>query len=130
MSESEKPGRRLRFTLVVRDEKDDPSILDMVSVAAEDGSRGTKIFIATPIIEQTGNPAERHSPVSEELEDAARHAIEEVLAKVSVPADPHFGPAKWAERLSKLWAVIRTAQAAGVRIRITPTEPFPSIEGA
>ncbi len=132
MNDPDCPGRRLKITLVLRDEKDDPSILDIVRRAIEDGLRTTASgTLTTPKAE----PPERHSPVGEKLEDAAREAIEEALAKVieqfqTAGKEPSFDSAKWAEQLSKVWAVIRKGKAAGVDLHITPSETPPPAFGA
>jgi hypothetical protein len=136
MSKSEQSGRRLKLTLVVRDEKDDPSILDIVRIAGEDGLRTPAIGPATPAQEEPkeqNQQPERHSPVDEKLETAAREAIGESLAKVieqfqATGQEPKFDPAKWAEQLSKVWAVIHKAKAAGVQLHITPAESLPPPE--
>src|SRR4051812_25314389 len=104
MSDSEQPRRRLKITLVPRDEKDDPSILDIVRVALEDGLRAPVINTTTPPPAQSSEQPERHSPVGENLEDAARAAVEEALEKVmerfrAEGKEPKFDPAKWIEQL-------------------------------
>lgn len=133
MDDPDRPGRRLKVTLVVRDETDDPSILDIVRVAFEDGLRTPTIGSA---VSEAGSP-ERHSPLlNETLEDQAREQIEEALAKVieqfqAAGKEPKFEPAKWAAQLSKVWAVIHKAKAAGVQLHVsTPGESPPPAEGA
>ena len=135
MSESEQSGRRLKITLVPRDEKDDPSILDIVRVALEDGLRAPAANTATHTPAQPSEQPERHSPVDEKLETAAREAIEEALEKVmerfrAEGKEPKFDPAKWAEQLSKVWEVIQKAKAAGVQLHVTPPEPTAPAEGS
>jgi hypothetical protein len=135
MNDSDCPGRRLKVTLVVRDEKDDPSILDIVRVAVEDGLRTPAIGSAAAEQPEPSKPPEHHPPVDEKLETAAREAVEEALAKVieqfqATGQEPSFDPAKWAEQLSKVWAVVRKAKAAGVDIRVTPGDPPPAAEGS
>jgi hypothetical protein len=138
MSESEHSGRNLKLTLVVRDEKDDPSILDIVRVAFEDGLRAPTIGTAPTMQEEpkgSGEQPERHSPVDEKLESDAREAVEKTLDEVmqqfqAAGKEPKFDPAKWAEQLSKVRAVIRKAKAAGVQLHITPTDPAPPAEGS
>src|SRR5687767_3383696 len=99
MSDSAQHDRRLRITLVPRDEKDDSSILDIVRVALEDGLR-TPVISTTTTPSQPSEQPERHSPVDEKLETAAREAIEEALEKVmerfrAEGKEPKFDPAKW-----------------------------------
>lgn len=133
MSNSEQIGRRLKFTLVVRDEKDDPSILDIVCVAVEDGQR-TPMVGSTPA--QQSKPirlTERHSPIDEKLETDAREAVEEALAKVieqfqAAGKEPSFSPDKWIAQLSKVWSIIQKAKVAGVELRVTTTDPTASSE--
>lgn len=134
MSESEQSGRRLKITLVPRDEKDDQSILDIVRVAIEDGLRTPAVGTATSAQEQSSEQPERHS-VGENLEDRAREQIEEALAKVierfqATGKEPAFDPVVWAEQLSKLWNVVARAKAAGVQLHITPPELPPPVEGS
>jgi|GEM_PF-4335080 len=132
MSNSEQSDRRLKVTLVLRDEKDDPSILDIVRVAIEDGLRpavGTAAVTPTEPKEPSTSP-ERHSPLGENLETAACKSVEEALENVikrfqTAGKEPAFDPAKWAEQLSKVWAVIRKAKAAGVPLSIGPNEALP-----
>src|SRR5262249_31552388 len=84
---------------------------------------------------QPSEQPERHSPVDEKLESDAREAVEEALAKVierfqAAGQEPKFDPAKWAEQLSKLWAVVRKAKAAGVQLRVTPADSAAPAEGS
>lgn len=134
MSESERSGRRIKITLVPRDEKDDQSILDIVRVALEDGLRASAVSTTASTPKQSSEQPERHSPVGEKLESNAREAIEEALAKVierfqASGQEPKFEPAKWNEQLSKVWAVVQKAKAAGVQLRVAPPEPPPPVEG-
>ncbi len=125
MHDPNRSGRRLKVTLVLRDEKDDASILDIVRQAP---------VMGTPSAQETPKTSpECHPPVDESLETAAREAVEEGLAKVieefrAAGKAPSFDPAKWAEQLSKVWAAVRKAKAAGVELHITPHEP-PPVEG-
>ena len=41
-----------------------------------------------------------------------------------------IGPTKWIEQLSKVWAVIQKAKAAGVQLHVTPPEPTAPAEGS
>jgi hypothetical protein len=125
MNDSDQPTRRLKLTLVVRDETDDTSILNSVLRAIEDGLRAPTERTVTSA---SHDPLEHHSPIDEQLETAAREAIEEALAKVierfQPPGkEPAFDPAKWVEQLSEVWAVIHKAKAAGVQLHVAPPEP-------
>jgi hypothetical protein len=129
MDDSNPPGRRLKLTLVVRDEKDDHSILDIVRVALEDGLRSPAIGSPTSTQEKPSEPPDivERNPVGEMLETAAREVVEEALAKVierfqAVGEEPSFGPANWAKHLSQLWAVADKAKAAGVQLHVTIPE--------
>ena len=122
-------SRRLKVKLIVRDEKDDPSILDIVRVALEDGLRTPTIDTTTSAQEPVSEQPERHSPVDENLETAAREAIEEGLAKVverfqTEGKEPAFTPAKLAEQLTKVWGVVQKVKASGVQLRVVPNEPL------
>ncbi|HEV3386786.1 MAG TPA: hypothetical protein VG097_18360 [Gemmata sp.] len=135
MSTPDRSGRRIRCRLVLRDEKDDPSILDIVRQAIKDGLSAPASVTPTPLQEEPSKPEERHSPVDEKLETAAREAIEEALAKVigefqATGKEPSFDPAKWTEQLSKVWAIIHRAKAASVDLQITPSDSNPPIEGS
>ncbi len=135
MNEPEQPGRRFKVTLVVRDEKDDPSILDIVRVAIEDGLRTPAVGTTTSTQEQPNEQSERHSPVDEKLETAAREAVEQALDDVieqfkAAGKEPKFDPATWVEKLSKVWAVIHKAKAAGVQLRVVPDDSAPPAEGS
>jgi hypothetical protein len=134
MSTPDRTGRRIRCRLVLRDVKDDPSILDIVRKAIEDGLRVPTSVGSTSPQREPSEPEERHSPVDEELETVAREAIEESLAKVieefqAMGKEPSFDPAEWATQLSKVWAVIRKAKAASIDLQITPSPLSPPPEG-
>lgn len=135
MPDEDRPGRRLKFTLVVRDEKDDPSILDIVRRAIEDGLSTPALGATLPAKIEPASEPERHHPVDEKLETAAREAVEEALAKVieefeATGQEPKFDPTKWSEQLSRLWAVIRKGKEAGVELRLEPSDSPPPAEDA
>jgi hypothetical protein len=135
MSTPDRFGRRIRCRLVLRDEKDDPSILDIVRQGIKDGLSAPATLTPTPLHGDPSKPEDRHSPVDEKLETAAREAIEEALAKVieefqATGKMPSFDPSKWTEQLSKVWAIIRKAKAASVDLQITPSDTSPPIEGS
>ena len=119
-SEANTQRKRLKFTLVVREDKDDPSILDIVRVAIEDGIRtpatGT-IAVATdpPVSSQA---PQRRIAHRDDLATEAREAIEKALAGVPTPTDPKFDPATWAAQLSKVWQVLQAGTAKGVKLTI------------
>ncbi|MBY0457053.1 MAG: hypothetical protein K2V38_06935 [Gemmataceae bacterium] len=136
VSDIDPPERRIELTLVVRDETDDPSILNIVRVAFEDGLRGPMIgggpVPTEPPPEPPPEPTEPLERVSntqlDELATRAREGVEEALAKVierfeEKGQEPKFDPANWAEKLSRVWAVIARAKAAGLQLELIPDDP-------
>jgi hypothetical protein len=127
MSDPDRPDRRLEFTLVARElEKVDPSILDAVRVAIEDGLRAATISAAPSAPEQSPDPPERHA-LDENLETQARKQIENALDEVmrrfeQAGGEPKFDVARWVEQLLKVWTVIAKAKAAGVKLTIAPAD--------
>ncbi|QEL14215.1 hypothetical protein [Limnoglobus roseus] len=131
MSDTSRPGRRLKVTLIPRNEADDESILRIVRQALEDGQRtpaiGTAVLAPSLVTEVE---SVRRSPISEKIEENAREAIEDALGKVAEQAEktgqpPKFDPAKWVEQLSKVWQVIRQSQEAGVKLTVAKEDPSP-----
>ncbi len=126
-SESNAQGKRLKFTLVVREDKDDPSILDIVRVAIEDGIRISKfdsIAVATEPPASSQAP-QRRIPYRDDLATEAREAIEKTLAGVPTPTDPKFDPAKWAAQLSKVWQVLQAGTAKGKKLTVKTDDITP-----
>jgi hypothetical protein len=127
MTHPDRSNRRLKLTLVPRDESDDPSILDIVRQAVEDGLRNSVLGTVVSPKDVSDAPPAPHQPLGEHLETAAREAVERSLAKVieefqAAGKEPAFDPAKWAVQLSKVWAVVQKAKAAGVDLHISPDD--------
>ena len=116
-------GRRLKFTLVLRDESDDSSIVDIVRVALEDGLRATTDFTLVTQFGSTSSP--RRIAHRDDLATDAREAIEKALAEIPTPTNPKFDPAKWAEQLSKVWQVLRAGTAKGVKLKVKTDRDIP-----
>lgn len=134
MSDPDRPGRRIRFTLGVRDETDDPSILNVVCRAIEDGLRPPPVVVSTfpaSLAPALPSASEARFSLHENLETEAREAVEEALERVievfrAKGQEPTFDPAKWTEQLSRLWAVIACGKASGVVLKVEPPDPPPS----
>lgn len=126
-TESNTQGKRLKFTLVVREDKDDPSILDIVRVAIEDGIRspttGTTAVATEPRV--SSQAPLRRIAHRDDLATEAREAIEKALAGVPTPTDPKFDPAKWVEQLSKVWQVLQVGTVKGVKLTVKTDDITP-----
>ena len=113
----------MKFTLVLRDESDDSSIVDIVRVALEDGLRATTDFTLVTQFGSTSSP--RRIAHRDDLATDAREAIEKALAEIPTPTNPKFDPAKWAEQLSKVWQVLRAGTAKGVKLKVKTDRDIP-----
>jgi hypothetical protein len=128
MSDPNRPDRRLKFTLAVRDDNDDPSILDIVYRAVEDGLR-TPFTETSPAPPETSEPV-RHGTLNEQLEDQAREEVERALAKVieefeATGQEPKFAMTNWAPQLSQVWQVIREAKQKGIQLKVQADDGLP-----
>ena len=118
-NDSHAPGRRLKFTLVVRDDSDDPSILDIVRVAIEDGLQ-SPAFGKSPADSMAGSPMPTPQRMAhrDDLATDAREAIERALADIPTPSDPKFDPAQWVRQLSTVWQNLQSGTGEGVRLTL------------